>query len=81
VPDLSAPLRVPDATTPLAVARKPVICAVTDTLEEVLPVPLAVADGAMRPVKTSAIVLLTASLRIVFLLGLHSSLALRRLPE
>jgi hypothetical protein len=71
VPELSVPVRVPFATTPLSVARKLVIFAVRDSLE--VParagwVGLAFAGSATTAARASTERAAATSLRIVYLL-------------
>jgi hypothetical protein len=71
VPELSAPVRVPFATTPLSVARKLVIVAVSDSLEATARAGergLAFVGGATSAVRASTEKAAATSLRIVYLL-------------
>jgi hypothetical protein len=72
VPELSAPVSVPFATTPLAVARKLVMVAVSESLDEVPPASsgpgFAVAGGARTAAKATVEKAAATSLRIVSLL-------------
>jgi hypothetical protein len=72
VPELSVPVSVPFATTPVAVARKLVIFAVSESLDDAPPVSdepeFALAGGTRTAVIASIEKATTTSLRIVYLL-------------